>query len=133
MKLAAVTLLTSLNFILPQAIAQEQQPTRLEPDSVPAETNAVIEACIRGEAETLPIPFSDLSADHWAFTAVMTMHYCGVYRPPVPAAVIRQLLINPAQERPAQGSTSLSVPQVNSMNLKGGMAHTSGSFTGPKI
>ena len=72
-------------------LESELQPT-LQTQSP---SSQVIEACIRGEAENLPIPFSDLSPDYWAFEAIMTMHYCGVYRPPVPAETIRQLLSRP--------------------------------------
>lgn len=75
----------------PSPLESELQPT-LQTQSP---SSQVIEACIRGEAETLPIPFSDLSPDYWAFEAIMTMHYCGVYRPPVPAETIRQLLSRP--------------------------------------
>jgi hypothetical protein len=79
----------------PSAIANsDPQPTL----QTQAASSQVIEACIRGEAATLPIPFTDLSPDYWAFEAIMTMHYCGVYRPPVPAETIRQLLSRPNVE-----------------------------------
>ncbi len=37
----------------------------------------VVEACTQNQAETLPVPFTDVSPDHWAFKAVMSMHFCG--------------------------------------------------------
>lgn len=37
----------------------------------------VVEACTQNQAETLPVPFTDVSPDHWAFKAVMSMYYCG--------------------------------------------------------
>ena len=32
-------------------------------------------ACVRGEAETLPLPFTDLDVNHWAFESVMNLYY----------------------------------------------------------
>jgi len=37
----------------------------------------VIQACTQKQAETLPVPFTDVSPDHWAFKPVMSMYYCG--------------------------------------------------------
>jgi hypothetical protein len=60
-------------------------------NSEPAKSNPVINACIQNQAETLPNPFSDVPSDHWAFKAVMTMHYCGAFRQATPPALLQQL------------------------------------------
>lgn len=54
-------------------------------------SSQVINACIQNKAETLPNPFSDVPSDHWAFKAVMTMHYCGAFRQATPPALFQQL------------------------------------------
>lgn len=72
-----------------------QESTQLEPPTTdtPAPTvpnNQVANACIQNQAETLPIPFTDVSPEHWAFKAVMTMHYCGAFRQAAPPALFQQ-------------------------------------------
>ena len=52
----------------------------------------VLEACVQNQAETLPNPFVDVPANHWAFKAVLTMHYCGAYRQATPPSLIERLL-----------------------------------------
>jgi len=37
-------------------------------------------ACRQNRAETLENPFVDVPRDHWAYKAVLTMHYCGANR-----------------------------------------------------
>lgn len=61
-------------------------------------------ACRQNQAETLPIPFSDVSANHWAFEAVMTMHYCGAFRQAAPPELF--------QSQPTQGQNQQ--PQAES-------------------
>lgn len=51
----------------------------------------VLIACVQGKAETLPIPFTDLSPNHWAFKAVMTMYYCGAFRQATPVNSVSSL------------------------------------------
>ena len=51
----------------------------------------VLEACVQNRAETLPNPFTDVSPNHWAFKAVLTMHYCGAFRQATPASLIERL------------------------------------------
>lgn len=57
----------------------------------PTNSNQVMNACIHNRAETLPNPYSDVSPDHWAFKAVMTMHYCGAFRQATPPALFEKL------------------------------------------
>ncbi len=62
--------------------------------SAPSETtsdNRVLNACVQNQAETLPEPFSDVSPEHWAFKAVITMNYCGAYRQATPPALFDRL------------------------------------------
>jgi hypothetical protein len=60
------------------------------PVGKPTQDSQVLDACVRNQAETLPIPFSDLSPNHWAFKAVMTMYYCGAFRQATPASLLQQ-------------------------------------------
>lgn len=46
----------------------------------PPSAREVAEACASGRAATLPSPYRDVSPDHWAYGAVVTMYYCGAYR-----------------------------------------------------
>jgi hypothetical protein len=79
--------------------------------SVPAQSsdNQVLNACVQNRAETLPVPFSDVPPDHWAFKAVMTMHYCGAFRQATPPALFERLKPTPSQKSQPQ---SESQPQV---------------------
>ncbi|AMW28368.1 MULTISPECIES: hypothetical protein [Arthrospira] len=47
----------------PKAIAQIDQAT-------------LRNACSSKNFDLLPIPFSDVSPDHWAFEAIMNLYYC---------------------------------------------------------
>jgi len=75
----------------PRTIAQTPN------DQAQAEPTArqVLEACEQNRAETLPNPFVDVPANHWAFKAVLTMHYCGAYRQATPPSLIERLLNQP--------------------------------------
>lgn len=74
------------------------QPTAQTRPSAPELTNRqVLEACVQNRAETLPNPFVDVPADHWAFRAVLTMHYCGAFRQATPQRLIDRLA--PQQSR----------------------------------
>ncbi len=73
------------------ATAEQAQPT----------TRQIIDACVQNRAETLPNPFSDVPANHWAFKAVLTMHYCGAYRQATPAGLIDRLVNQPNSAAPA--------------------------------
>nr|WP_242025221.1 hypothetical protein [Leptolyngbya sp. FACHB-36] len=64
------------------------------PPSDPAQPTAreVLDACVQNRADTLPNPFVDVPRNHWAYKAVLTMHYCGVYRQATPPSLIERLL-----------------------------------------
>ncbi|MDZ7957170.1 MAG: S-layer protein [Aulosira sp. DedQUE10] len=82
--LVAVLLLANISLVNP---VKAQEPNNNES----AKSNPVVDACIQNRAETLPNPFSDVPSDHWAFKAVMTMHYCGAFRQATPSALFQQL------------------------------------------
>ena len=104
--LATLTILatTSFNFLVK---AQSVPPTS---------DNRVLNACLQNQAETLPVPFSDVSPDHWAFKAVMTMHYCGAFRQATPPALFERLKPTQSQQPQSQAENS---PQAKP-NLSGG-------------
>lgn len=71
------------------------QSSRIEPQPKSATTAQVTteqvkNACIQNQAEKLPVPFSDVSPNHWAFKAVMTMHYCGAFRQAAPPTLFER-------------------------------------------
>ncbi|QIR37818.1 S-layer protein [Tolypothrix sp. PCC 7910] len=82
--LGAVLLLATMSLVNP---VQAQEPSNNEA----TKSNPVADACIQNRAENLPNPFSDVPSDHWAFKAVMTMHYCGAFRQATPPALFQQL------------------------------------------
>ncbi|HAA31283.1 MAG TPA: S-layer protein [Cyanobacteria bacterium UBA11369] len=88
----AIAMLIPLCMAIP-AQAQNSENTRSNPQTAQAPPTAqqVLAACVANKAETLPIPFTDVSPDHWAFKAVMTMYYCGAFRQATPPALIERL------------------------------------------
>lgn len=54
-------------------------------------TSQVLNVCIQNRAETLPNPFTDVPANHWAFKAVLTVYYCGAYRQATPSSLLERL------------------------------------------
>jgi hypothetical protein len=83
--LLSTTLLTIAPLMAP--VWAENRP----PNSIaqPARDQlSVSAACMQNRAETLPNPFTDVSADHWAFKAVLTMHYCGAFRQAAPPSLL---------------------------------------------
>lgn len=82
--------LTASRLVAP---VQAQEPTN---DESPKLTQ-IQNACINNQAETLPNPFSDLPANHWAFKAVLTMHYCGAFRQATPPALFEKFQLNERQ------------------------------------
>ena len=80
----AIAFLLCTSFALP--VKAQIQPSEsnflTEPpaQTTPSALNQVAEACIQNRAETLPSPFTDVPQNHWAFKAIMTMHYCGAFR-----------------------------------------------------
>ena len=106
--LATITLIASTAIASP--IKAQSVPSK------PSSDNRVLNACVQNRAETLPVPFSDVSPDHWAFKAVMTMHYCGAFRQATPEALFERLKPTQSQQTPSQAE---SLPQVKP-NLSGG-------------
>jgi hypothetical protein len=75
--LAIAPLATSLATIASQS---KQPPHSIAQAQAEPTARQVLEACVQNRAETLPNPFIDVPTNHWAFKAVVTMHYCGAYR-----------------------------------------------------
>ncbi len=96
--LATTTVLAAASLIAPVK-AQESAPTPTN-QTPTAQDNQVLTACVENRAETLPLPFSDVPPDHWAFKAVMTMHYCGAFRQATPPAAFDKLQPTPSQAQP---------------------------------
>lgn len=63
------------------APVQAESPKDVRSGAPTAQVNPtreqIIQACTQKRAETLPVPFTDVSPDHWAFKPVMSMHFCG--------------------------------------------------------
>lgn len=67
-------------------------------------TSQILNACIQNQAKTLPNPFTDVSAKHWAFKAVLTVHYCGAYRQATPSSLLERLTKQqPSAQTPQSG------------------------------
>ena len=93
--LISVLLLTTIGLV---NSVKAQEPSNTES----AKSDQVINACVQNKAETLPNPFSDVPSDHWAFKAVMTMHYCGAFRQATPPALFQQLKPTETPQKPLQ-------------------------------
>jgi len=75
----AVSFLT----ISPTSTAPVVAQSAPQPDSAPQQElrqEIIRSACRQNRAETLENPFVDVPRDHWAYKAVLTMHYCGANR-----------------------------------------------------
>src|SRR4028119_2382901 len=109
--LATAVLLSNFNFIAP---VKAQEPGTVSPSTPNIQTqptrDQVADACIQNQAETLPLPFSDVSPNHWAFKAVMTMHYCGAFRQATPKALFQQVPTQSQQPNPAEGEVQFASP-----------------------
>lgn len=92
LRILATALFIPLCITIP-ASAQNAQTAGAIAQTPLSQPNAqqVLAACVENRAETLPIPFTDVSPDHWAFKAVMTMYYCGAFRQATPPALIQKL------------------------------------------
>jgi len=95
-----VIVLSTIGLITPVK-AQENTNTEIE------KSNQVLNACVQNQAQTLPNPFSDVPSDHWAFKAVMTMHYCGAFRQATPPALFEKLRPTESQQQPPQQEQQL--------------------------
>ena len=68
--------LKGLVLVMAVSFAEPLQAQNISPIAESALTNDdIVAACVRGEAETLPLPFTDLEVNHWAFEAVMNLYY----------------------------------------------------------
>ncbi|XGV94835.1 MAG: hypothetical protein ACAF41_19100 [Leptolyngbya sp. BL-A-14] len=78
-----VGLLTIASLTLPPvAHASESRPASAitaQAETTPT-SQQILNACAQNQAETLPNPFTDVPRQHWAFKAVVTLHYCGANR-----------------------------------------------------
>ncbi|MBW4475205.1 MAG: S-layer protein [Stenomitos rutilans HA7619-LM2] len=88
-----VGLLTIASFAAPlTAIASQSYGSvqiTAQAETTPA-PQPLLDACVQNRAETLPNPFTDVPRNHWAFKAVLTLHYCGAYRQAAPPRLIEQ-------------------------------------------
>ena len=74
--LVLAALLSTTGLVVP---AKAQSPA-FSTTQAQTTRDQVANACIQNQADTLPVPFNDVSPNYWAFKAVMTMHYCGAFR-----------------------------------------------------
>ncbi|MHC5771788.1 MAG: S-layer protein [Nostoc sp.] len=93
--LATLVVLATTSFV---TAAKSQEPVT----EAPATSNQVVNACVQNLAQTLPNPFTDVPSDHWAFKAVMTMHYCGAFRQATPPTILKKLQPAQRQQQPQQ-------------------------------
>ena len=100
LRVLATAVLISINGLVAPAKAQEPATVSQPKLTLQAQTtgNRVANACIQNQAETLPVPFSDVSPEHWAFKAVMTMHYCGAFRQATPPTLFQQVTPTQSQQ-----------------------------------
>lgn len=104
--------LLCVSFVAP---VKAQTPQPAQPPVTPSQPNQtvdVLEVCAQGRAATLPIPFSDLSPDDWAFEAVMKLYYCGAYNGSLPPEQVRPFL----QPRPTQPLSFSPTPDYSTFN-----------------
>lgn len=103
--LATTVFLSTASLITP---VKAQTPATGAPTT--PTSNPVANACIQNQAETLPVPFSDVSPNHWAFKAVMTMYYCGAFRQAAPLSLFQQAPTQSQQSNPTQGTIEFTAP-----------------------
>lgn len=91
LSIAALTIVSAVS--LPAYSQSAQTPRTNNSPRVQAEptTRETLEACAQNRADTLPNPFVDVPRNHWAFKAVLTMHYCGAFREATPRSLIDRL------------------------------------------
>lgn len=95
----------AIAFLLLSTTALPVKAQTLPSESTPAKTapNPVAETCIQNRAETLPSPFTDVPSNHWAFKAVMTMHYCGAFRQAATPELFQKFTPTPTQQQSQAG------------------------------
>lgn len=111
--LATAILLFTSTLVAP---VKAQEPGTVSPPTPTTQTQPtrkqVANACIQNQAETLPVPFSDVSPAHWAFKAVMTMHYCGAFRQAAPPTLFEQTTPTQSQQQnPAESQPQVFSPK----------------------
>ncbi len=102
MKFKVLSTVALMTIALSAPVRAENQPKPIaqsQPDQ-----RQILEACVQNRAETLPNPFSDVPANHWAFKAVLTMHYCGAFRQATPPSLVDRLVkeSDPKRSQPVQ-------------------------------
>mgnify|MGYP006272532041 CR=1 FL=1 len=102
--LAIFVLLSPLCLVTPTQ-AQNTNPLTPNNSTAPVRPTAdqVLNACVQNRADTLPIPFTDVSPRDWAFKAVMNLYYCGAIGPNTPPEVIERLRNNLDRRSPENG------------------------------
>jgi hypothetical protein len=104
----AIALLTTTSFVA-SVNAQNVKPVKLVTPQAQVSGDQVLEACSQDRADTLPIPFSDLSPSDWAFKAVMSLYYCGAYHGAIPLERVKPFF----QQQTPQSSSSQTPTQRN--------------------
>ncbi|HEY9741533.1 MAG TPA: hypothetical protein V6C90_13665 [Coleofasciculaceae cyanobacterium] len=115
--LTTVALLTTVGFVAPVE-AQTSQPVEPTTPSIQTQVSGdqVLQACSQDRADTLPIPYSDISPKDWAFKAVMSVYYCGAYRGSISPERVKPFL----QPQPAQPTSNHTPTQRNFTQLPSG-------------
>lgn len=76
----------------------------------------VLEACANNQMRSLPMPFSDVPANHWAYDSIMKLYYCGSVRGQIAAAKLKRLQEQSFQPGEiavlAEMNTLLSAPET---------------------
>ena len=107
MKLQILALVALLSTTALTAPVKAQEPATVSPPTPTTQPQTtrdqVANACIQNQAEKLPVPFSDVSPNHWAFKAVMTMYYCGAFRQAAPPALFQQTTPTQSQKPSTEG------------------------------
>ncbi|MGJ3254074.1 MAG: S-layer protein [Elainellaceae cyanobacterium] len=85
----AMAIALSANLPVFAQTAERDRPSELAQAEPSAQQ--VVDACVSGEVETLPNPYTDVTPDHWVYEAVLTMYYCGVIRPGLPPTVVERV------------------------------------------
>lgn len=70
----------------------------------------VLQACASDQMRSLPMPFSDVPAGHWAYDSVMKLYYCGPVRGPIAAAELERL-----QRQSSQAGEIAVLPDMNAL------------------
>ena len=101
--LTTAVVLAVMGFAIPVK-AQNPETSTPETPSVQTQPNTdqVLQACAKDQADTLPNPYRDIPANHWALKAVLSMYYCGAYRGSIPPERAKSVLeqLNPQLSNP---------------------------------